>query len=751
MIQAKKATFLLLGLFWLWAQEAGASGYVVQFQTLGSSFSPAAYCSTTPRTFLWNWSDGTTSTDNPVGSIDFGFSGDRTQYLTIDPPGAVTNINIGYDASDWGDSNNIILRPAQNVGAVYFLQPLTNLQFWGSSYSPITNTLDFSGFTALQDIECWHCGPLQHVVVANLPSLRRVCFEACDLQELDVTGDPNLEEIRAALNSFDEVRIGGGTGPKVWHFCVRENLMIKQDFQEIMTNFYSLREPWYWDTGQSGALKFVSTNLTDVEVFDNRYEVADFSGQSNMTICLVYNNNLTNLIIDGCTALQDFEAENNNLPGEVLDSILAALDTSCPAISFVDLSQNPGIPSAAGYIHYVNLTNRGVTVNADWPAYTGPVLGMVGASLLAESCVPPNNAVDPGETVSMSFTIGNTGQGDAANLLVSLIETNGVVAPSGPQNFGFISAGSGTSSGIFTFTAAGQCGGTITATFQLRDGSLNLGFISVPIALGQLVAVSTQNFDSVSAPALPPGWTTTANGGQSPWVTTTSSFDTSSNSAFSPDAPSIGENALVSPPISLAPGLYQLVFANSYDLEENNSIEGFDGGVLEIKIGTGPFMDILQAGGTFITNGYNRVISSDFGNPLAGRRAWSGNSGGFLTTAINLPSSAVGQPVQFRWRCGTDSTTGSTGWSIDSISINGRACCGKAAPVIEWIGIANGQATLRWSSVAGMNYRVQYTSDLKTNNWNNVTPDVSAVGPSSSVTNAVGNDSRRFYRVILLP
>src|SRR5438876_5903301 len=46
--------------------------------------------------------------------------------------------------------------------------------------------------------------------------------------------------------------------------------------------------------------------------------------------------------------------------------------------------------------------------------------------------------------------------------------------------------------------------------------------------------------------------------------------------------------------------------------------------------------------------------SSNFGNPLGGRKAWSGNSGGFLTTLVNLPAAAAGQTIQLRWRCGTD-------------------------------------------------------------------------------------------------
>ena len=44
----------------------------------------------------------------------------------------------------------------------------------------------------------------------------------------------------------------------------------------------------------------------------------------------------------------------------------------------------------------------------------------------------------------------------------------------------------------------------------------------------------------------------------------------------------------------------------------------------------GAFTDITDAavGGSFVTGGYNATISTAFMSPIAGRMAWSGNSGG---------------------------------------------------------------------------------------------------------------------------
>jgi hypothetical protein len=197
----------------------------------------------------------------------------------------------------------------------------------------------------------------------------------------------------------------------------------------------------------------------------------------------------------------------------------------------------------------------------------------------------------------------------------------------------------------------------------------------------------TQNFDGVTAPALPAGWTTSSGGAESAWVTSTTQRDTLPNAAFSPDPSSVGSNALVSPVIPILSSSAKLTFRNNYSLEASSTATvGYDGGVLEIKVGTGAFQDILTAGGTFTSGAYTRTISSSYSNPLAGRQAWSGSSGGFITTAVNLPAAAAGQNIQLRWRCASDNSVSSTGWYVDTISISDLSCCTGAvnhAPVIN--------------------------------------------------------------------
>ena len=109
-------------------------------------------------------------------------------------------------------------------------------------------------------------------------------------------------------------------------------------------------------------------------------------------------------------------------------------------------------------------------------------------------------------------------------------------------------------------------------------------------------------------------------------------------------------------------------FWHSYSLESNH-----DGGVLEISIEGGPFTDIIAAGGFFLDHGYNGTILSAFLSPIAGRQAWTGNSGGYVNVAVNLPNAAKGHNAVLRFRLATDCAVAGTGWYVDSIDINRAA------------------------------------------------------------------------------
>jgi hypothetical protein len=62
-----------------------------------------------------------------------------------------------------------------------------------------------------------------------------------------------------------------------------------------------------------------------------------------------------------------------------------------------------------------------------------------------------------------------------------------------------------------------------------------------------------------------------------------------------------------------------------------------------------------------------------------------------------------------------------------------------------------GSVNLTWTAVAGLNYRLQYNTNLMGTNWTAVAGDVLAGGPTASKTDSPATNAARFYRVLQLP
>ncbi|HZQ45513.1 MAG TPA: immunoglobulin domain-containing protein, partial [Verrucomicrobiae bacterium] len=341
--------------------------------------------------------------------------------------------------------------------------------------------------------------------------------------------------------------------------------------------------------------------------------------------------------------------------------------TNFPAVPGYDLATGWGTPMGTNLLKALGLNV--------------PVVVVANALLTGEGCSPTNGAVDPGETVTMSFQLLNAGQVATSNLVATLQSSGGISSPSGPQNYGALTATGGSASRSFTFTANGSCGGTVTATFALQDGAASLGTASFVIPLGAASTnlIFSENFDGVTAPALPAGWTTAHTGSEANWVTSTTSHDTSPNAVFANERNRSGTSELVSPALLIPGTPARLAFRHSF-----NTDGGFDGGVLEMQVNGGPFQDILVAGGTFLAGEYVATLLNSSGSSLVGRDAWTGNSVGYMTTIVDLPASVAGQTVAFKWRFGTDNLVSGAGWFVDSISVSQvtYSCCnGSSADV----------------------------------------------------------------------
>jgi hypothetical protein len=100
----------------------------------------------------------------------------------------------------------------------------------------------------------------------------------------------------------------------------------------------------------------------------------------------------------------------------------------------------------------------------------------------------------------------------------------------------------------------------------------------------------------------------------------------------------------------------------------------------------GPFVDIVLAGGSFVSGGYTGAISTNWDNPLAGRAAWCFTSPGYpgyVVTQVKLPPDAAGRVVRLRWRIGCDSSGFIAGQDIDTMVVDDRTSTCAGGPPLD--------------------------------------------------------------------
>ena len=198
-------------------------------------------------------------------------------------------------------------------------------------------------------------------------------------------------------------------------------------------------------------------------------------------------------------------------------------------------------------------------------------------------------------------------------------------------------------------------------------GELPAGFAVVGTLWGQ-------NFDTPLS-----GWTAEASVGLSLWSVVDTQSHSPPSSWLAPGPAARGIDTLTSETIDIPAGAasLKLSFWHRYALQE-----GLDGGVLEFSLDNGAWFEVGNEGAaeSIIRGDYPMSLTiSGFNpnawNPLAGRAAWTGDSGANFTevvVALSDVAKYAGRALRVRWRLATNGSVASPGgWRVDSVRLTG--------------------------------------------------------------------------------
>lgn len=232
---------------------------------------------------------------------------------------------------------------------------------------------------------------------------------------------------------------------------------------------------WSDPPGPTSGNSFVNNLDLEVTAGGNTYKGNVFSGANSAT--------------GGSADIRD-NAESVFLPAGVTGTFVIKVKATNIA--------GDGVPNSGGVLDQDFAL---VVYNAN--EVEVPVVEAAGSLLTAESCNPATGVIDPGETVTVDFSVQNVGTGDTTNLVATLQPTGGVIPNSGPQTYGVVTAGGPAVSRPFTFTANADCGEKITASIKLQDGSIDLGTLTYTFTTGTPVPSSVSASYSSGDVAVP--------------------------------------------------------------------------------------------------------------------------------------------------------------------------------------------------------------------------------------------------------
>ena len=348
-----------------------------------------------------------------------------------------------------------------------------------------------------------------------------------------------------------------------------------------------------------------------------------------------------------------------------------------PQTSPTRIFPSPIYPGLAALGEYLPTTSRTLTFrftardNLGGVAYDTSVLTVDGTAGPFQFTSPLGfTNWQPNSQQSITWDVANT---DLAP--VSCTAVNLLLSPDGGQTYPITLAANLPNTGSATFTLP-----NLPSTIgTLKLECANNIFFDAPV---DLLRVCTHYIHDNQENPLH-GWETQAIRGDNNWVHQADggysgfrywSVISSDDFSFRRTA-----SALSSPVYTATTNTPQFTFVHRYHMRAEQDI-GIDGGVVEIRVNNGQWIDVGAA--NFRRNGYTYTIYEDSGSLLAGRMAFSGMASQYIESAVDLSSFVnTGDTFQIRFyhaNGGWSLSYNAFGWHIDDVSF----CSAELAPMI---------------------------------------------------------------------
>jgi autotransporter-associated beta strand protein len=352
---------------------------------------------------------------------------------------------------------------------------------------------------------------------------------------------------------------------------------------------------------------------------------------------------------------------------ELYDSTQTLIASSNPAAE-INASISTTVPTSGTYYLVLKPSAAGSPLTNPPSGYT--VYGSLGQYTINGTVQPFDPPLGLTSITPSSGNVGSTVTVDISGTKLAVTTDVRLKQPGRADIVGTsVQMIGSTLRGQFNLTgAAAGLWNLYAANPDLQTATLSDAFtvIAVPSTLW------SENFDGTVT-----GWTSQATLGTHSWVVSNVQSHTPTSSYFASAPSSKITSNLTSPAVFIPSGStgLQLKIWHSYSLSSQK-----DGGRLELSADNGATwlaVENVNSGASLVQNGYTAVIGS--GNPnnrseFDGLSAWTGTSSGFVETIVSLTSAHfANKTFRARWIIATDTSTASTGWYVDSISLIGSS------------------------------------------------------------------------------